>query len=351
MKATGYLTVCLLSSLTIALPNSFAGTNPEVPSPQPKIQNEKNTNAFFPADVQWFEDGAASTIFQAEPEASESPNVGFYQERRVQENDFQMQHAAMNGEGKRPFDARNAKPEDIVREFGNPNEEAPLNPVENAPTPFKGLMAAIDSGNQDLAYQYARQYVRHLKNLQNRSKVVSDFTKLAMSQEAQAEQSQNQGETDPVLSESELENLDPRARALLTQAKQDELQTKEKTPPVDPKGEVDVLFFFRPEEPASGQMMKEVSALYAKYANDPSVHVTAFSLANLSPETIEVFQSLYQIDIPIRDGQGVANKLGVRISPTTLFLAKNSKKMFAIEDAQKPGVLETTLKQMKGELK
>lgn len=68
---------------------------------------------------------------------------------------------------------------DLVNTYGNPFAELPINSQDNAPLPFKGMMAALEAGNADLAKAYAKQYVWYVKNLKQRTNAAIQFIEAA----------------------------------------------------------------------------------------------------------------------------------------------------------------------------
>ena len=78
--------------------------------------------------------------------------------------------------------------ERLLKKYDDPAKDAPVLAVENAPRPFKAMMEALQLGQDDLAFQYAKQYVRHLKNLKERSVRVQSLTGFALKSEGLIEE-------------------------------------------------------------------------------------------------------------------------------------------------------------------
>lgn len=68
---------------------------------------------------------------------------------------------------------------DLVNTYGNPFADLPINSQDNAPLPFKGMMAALEVGNAELAKAYAKQYVRYVRNLKQRTNAAIQFIEAA----------------------------------------------------------------------------------------------------------------------------------------------------------------------------
>ena len=94
--------------------------------------------------------------------------------------------------------------ERILTKYGDPAKDAPVLAIENAPTPFKAMMESLQEGDQTLAFQYAKQYVRHLKNLQDRSTQVMSLVGFAEKREHLTEDTKGAWSKGPALEEHKL---------------------------------------------------------------------------------------------------------------------------------------------------
>ena len=181
------------------------------------------------ADMEYFprqppkEDPAEEALQQvkAQPAKTGAPKEG-----EKKEEPAQLLTALRQAEGKDPV------ADELVAQYGDPNKKAPIKAVESAPTPFKGMMAALEAGREDIAMMYARQYARHIQNLQDRSRKVLDLSTAATMAEAQSkmmieeappQEAQDGQETvEPAMNPQELELLiNARAMALVERAKND----------------------------------------------------------------------------------------------------------------------------------
>jgi hypothetical protein len=262
-----------------------------------------------------------------------------------------------------PFDSRTASPEQLVAFYGNPNQDAPLTPDEKAPVPYKAMMAAMDSGNEKLAYQYARQYVRYMRNMSDRVGRTVQMQEVAVEREGiRPGNVQNNPYTK--LLEADLESeessnelsvagLDPKAQRMIRQAQaeamqeQSQLESKD-TAPVDPQGEVNVLFFFDPTQRASYTRAKDVEALALKFARHTNVSFLALSSSNLTTAELLNFSEKSGLSLPVQNGGKAYGAFGGGTVPALLFVTKNSKKVVRVEDQLNILEMEATLKKMTG---
>lgn len=336
-----------------------------------KVRNEKNTNGFFENTESWFQEGDALTTFSPEMTITGAPEVGYYKEHEEKREEpemqegMEMQPAVMPLPGQTPpkkFDAKNASAEQIVQEFGNPLEEAPMNPVESAPTPFKGLMAAMDSGNEDLAFQYARQYVRHIKNVQNRSRMINNFTDIALEREGMKPAQtgsknpyryllEKDYEKSELTEDPQVKELDSRAQAILRKAEVAEAHDVEEGTskiPVDPKGEIEILFFFKPGDPDAAKMAQTIEALYGATKKNPKVTLKGFSVVPTTAGLVEMFHTVTKTTFPIQEGKTAAERLRLVTFPTLVFLTKNTFKAYVLPGVSEKNEIVQVIRTMRG---
>ncbi len=275
--------------------------------------------------------------------------------------------------------------EKILSEHGDPKIDPPVNVVENAPKPFKAMMAALEAGEDQLAFSYARQYVRYLKRLQDRTGKVMGFVGLAGEREKMFAENDWQTsqqydkyrgvlekdiEQNPAESGSDVGVLDERTRALLEDAERAEevgvakiearrkaarggvqaaalkqdpkalaqqeaaerLQVRQamagKITPA-PGGEIDVAMFFSPAETLGVQMLSEIDALYQKVRSDPRVKFNVYWLGSMHPEQEQKLRGTFTF--PLKDGNDIAKRFKVSGTPSTVYLARRTGRVYVEE--------------------
>ena len=85
--------------------------------------------------------------------------------------------------------AKLAPKDRLLSKYGDPSKDVPVLAVENAPAPFKAMMESLQEGQDDLAFQFAKQYVRHLKNVQDKNTRVLSLVGFAQKREGMIEDS------------------------------------------------------------------------------------------------------------------------------------------------------------------
>jgi hypothetical protein len=150
----------------------------------------KDPSAFFKSDD-------ASTIFAPKMELSDKPEIQFFDNKPWNNEDKEKEQVAKAPQlvpvtqselVKRAPHTDPALKDLPVRDrllaaYGDPKLDAPVLAQENAPLPFKALMGSLQEGDEQLGFQYAKQYVRYVRNVQDRVSRVTSLAGLAMRRE------------------------------------------------------------------------------------------------------------------------------------------------------------------------
>lgn len=343
-------------------------TQPENPKEKPRdltapiAGNEKR--GFYASN-------SASTIFQNKAKIKEKPPIEFFNARLVIPED-ETPAAAPGSTEKEPTKAELQSPEGILKAFGSPTEDDKILALEHAPDSFKGMMAALQIGDQELAWQYARRYARRMRELKDRNMTTVGLIGKAMVREGMLapdswagspQYSEQQKLLDQDLKSGGLVNeeatriaaLDPKAREFLEKAQAAEEQnanpkvenagaatqeqplTEEQQRaqirqsltgkiPVDPKGEVLVFFFFRPYDRGSLEMVPDVESLYRAIATEGGVTFLASGLESMTPQEVTAFRTQSNTTFPIKNAQRAAKEFGISQAPTVAFISPNTGK-------------------------
>ena len=262
-------------------------------------------------------------------------------------------------------------PEDELRaEFGDPSEVHPVLAKNDAPKPFRAMMAAMNKGEDKLAYDYAKQYVRYVQDLNRSNMRAVGLSQLAMVREGLISEGDVINSVNPEdrklldqdikehldaeKSKSYLGNLDPATRALLLKAKgdvikedvvedefaeeiEDELAEEERVQrfkaklelnkkfiPVDPEGKVDVIFFFEPEQINSIKMAPAIEAVFRESLEDENLNLIAFTLSPMDRDRELKFKRITHANFPIKSASEAARAMGVTQAPATVVISQST---------------------------
>ena len=312
--------------------------------------------------LNFFEQDAAKSVFGPEVNVISAGKLALMRSRDVEKKEeaaaigVKAAEVAKAKDGAPAFDPDNTKPEDIIAQFGDPAKEVPVLAVETAPTPFKAMMRALESKNDDLAYKYARQYVRYLGRLQARNQRVMSLSAVAIQREGMDESgvwgqmpamAEDKDAMERDLQASGIADSDPelqdRTRDLLQKAKNAEfkaemvpevrgqgamssdraaLKAAAANRPAAPKSVrpagmplVDVYFFFKPDDRNSEVMAAEVEKLYRSGKN---INLIGVTVTEPQSGMVRVFREKTRISFPAENGARLAEALGVTEAPAVL---------------------------------
>jgi hypothetical protein len=309
----------------------------------PVLSHADNVLNFYTKD-------AALTIFGNDVETTATPELGYAPAEKTKKSEEKNETAAQ------PPAATPAKvtqtlddvraelktPDDILKKFGNPDEELSIPGRDDAPLPFRGMMAALEVDNRELAQKYAKQYVKYLKKVQNKTDKVMAVVNQAMGEEG-------------MISANELDSLDDSEEPKDLEQDEGKLRQEVKDAvkervPQDPFGEVDVYFFFKMDDEGSKLMIPEIESFYSSVKDDSKVRFIALSLDNPTKEDIQEFTETYKIKFPVKSGMALAKKLNVTGVPTTLIVPHNAASRMIVEPGfRRAFYIEEVVSLMKGE--
>ena len=144
--------------------------------------------------------------------------------------------------------------------------------------------------------------------------------------------------------------MDLKTQALIKRAQLDESQrNKNSDVPVDPKGEVDVLFFFSPSQMESKERAGDLESVYSNFANNPKIHFLALCMdSSLKDADLLRFADSTGLSISMQQGQQFAARLGVQESPTVLLITRNSKALYKVKYNQSVTDITKVIRVMSG---
>lgn len=272
----------------------------------------------------------------------------------------------------------------LRKEFGDPSETVPVKGIDTAPKPYKAMLKAIDMGRDDLALMYANQWMGYMKNLDRitrKATAMAGVVKLdpavgeekvsnaafsnidpkALNQffaKRKEELAKNQAVGNVEITEQSRsaisaifgdsdsqdtqqaaklgDNLEqPDAYAKLLDTSLDPISRKMLIRstlagklPLDPSGNVQVLFFMRPSEQASIDLGKQLAMALSSPTLDVSVGIVPLSVDGVELTANSKFYQNTGIPANLRDGAALSRSLNITQFPSLLFLTENSEQAF-----------------------
>lgn len=347
----------------------------------------------------FYEPGSASTIFQDKVQMNKKPALEYFP-AKLEVEELPVEEVQVAPEAAPEIAPDEAKKksletaEGIIKAFGEPEEDDKIFALENAPAPFKGLTAAIELGDDELAARYARRYARYLRDLKERGMDSVAYIGAALEEEGMLgpkswvdnpqfgkqrelmkgteQQSELERET------SRIANLDPKTREMLERAQQAEEmesnpaagsvakqaaapQLSEEAQraqirqallgkvPVDPRGEIDIFFFFRPYDRVSLETVPEIEALYRAVATQPGVNFKASPFETMTADEVNAFRSQTNTTFPIKNGQRLVRDLSIKNPPTIVLISRSTSRAVFEEGKRSFLYLDELSKIMRGQ--
>jgi hypothetical protein len=349
--------VLLATSFAFAAPNitappSFEEKLVAVEQPQGKTA-ESCLNCFF-------KKGATDDMFSGRAELAPPPAIQILRPISGQQEDVVDEAEAQ------ALAPRNK----IARDFGPPEEDDQILGDEKAPKAFKGMMAALESGDKDLAFKYARRYTRYINKLKDRTLLVTKLAGLGAEIEGYRPRLDHSEESDPsgyldiyekqldetVKNESAILSLNPDAQAMLAMARQEEqasgaaagaqgangsiaptqplgeaaeralvYKNHRRPLPVDPQGRVNLIFFLSSADIGPHSMIGDIQRLKDRYEKDDKVVIKGVSLV---PEVNQITSTMQRyglkITFPIEEHRELATELGITHTPAVVVMASTT---------------------------
>lgn len=185
-----------------------------------------------------FFDGSVDDVYGPQVEIKGDPELRFFNEKRVEDQDDDATASEVKPHAEAGISPANAAidprrqkldKDQIIAKFGNPLERAPITPVENAPLPFQGAQWALEAGQDELAYLYVKQYLKHLENVKSRAVRMESLMNMAKRSVGMVEEGQKPNGVelveDRAIYEKELA-YEQQRQALAEQAAPDSLEAR-----------------------------------------------------------------------------------------------------------------------------
>lgn len=294
--------------------------------------------------------------------------------------------------------AQPATAQKILTEYGDPSTDAPVAPVENAPKPFKAMLAALNAGERELAFQYARQYARYTRDLKDKNTYMTGLIGKGMevegvlpanswasspqfheigqlAEESLANQKAAEEEAKR-MRELEVSTLNPEQLAMLEKAKEEvdwgprqegkvnkpvqpvnEAQERQNlrtrfrgTVPLARDGRIDIYLFARIGDSNATPTMFALQELYKKHGQNLNLKFHGFSIGMATEDQLLKLPQL-GITYPVENGTDLARRLKIEKSPTLVFVSHTSGESITEEGDRPFYYLEELLSAMGGVVK
>lgn len=232
--------------------------------------------------------------------------------------------------------------DNILKAYGDPAENVEVKAQDSAPLPYKGMLAALNIGNKELAFDYAKQYVRYKKDvMETVSEAVKaqGYAKFAEGEELNPEKLIKEDPNSEYLKyalkdldekkSKEAKDLDEEAAQVLNSAQETTVNEKsdrmlakknliEFLKDLKPAKKVDLIYFLKPGQVESATMAKEIEKVKAKYQG--KINVVGMTLDTTDKLALKDFKEENALSFEIGVGKKLATDLKITGTPTLLFI-------------------------------
>ena len=346
------------------------------------------SDTFAQSEFDFFEKDEAITIFKAKVSRNQAPK----QNSKISISSPQPNDALDNSIPKSLTAS-----EQIISKYGQPDKQIAVLAQDNAPAPYKAMMEALSIGDEKLAYGYAKQYVNYMQQLQSQVKDAVVYMGIAMEESGLS--GPNGWQSDPQFeayrklvlddksasdSNSNLEGartipaLSIKAKNVLEKVAKEEgfvlnqnkssanvkndlvdneaqlrLQAQKTIynkarPPVDPTGEIDIYFFFRPKDKDSLAMARSVQKFYFSNKANSKIRIVGLTMELESLDTVQAFRALTGVNFPIANGSMFAKTFEINSVPTTVGVSRTTGQAIVEQGERSFYYLDELVKIMQG---
>lgn len=284
---------------------------------------------------------------------------------------------------------------ELIDKYGSPFESADVSAIKDAPKPFQAMIKALHMGEDELAFKYAVQYVRYQRDMdQVNKKAISmigqGFVREGMlSEESWASSPEHQEYfylRNIDLGEPEKENdtanyvkkytnkLNKKAQEIIARSNRakyeliedveqidsESLEINEEEErriaraelkgkiPVDPKGQVDVYFFFNPQDKIALGISKDIQKIYELSKENDKLEFLGMTEDFYSETDIKVYKVKTKADFPVLSGSKLAKELQLTNFPSLVFITRNSFNYYKLSEIKSYYYIDELIKIMQG---
>jgi len=202
------------------------------------------------------------------------------------------------------------------------SEKQPLRIENNAPSSIRDGFSALVSGDKQTAQAYATRWTQYMTDMMF---YVREWTSMV------AKTLHEQGKLDeegyyraPDMIDQALVEAREEMGTVFSPSHKDAMKRIEP----DPKGEVEILYFFSLNCKFCRTMAPDVERLYQATKSDPGVRMTAVTLGDTPDSWLDSYRKYTGLTLPMAHGEKVARQLQVAFVPAVVVVTSNSNKAY-----------------------
>lgn len=265
--------------------------------------------------------------------------------------------------------------DEILKKYGAPEEPRPIKAKADAPVEMQALFDSINSGDTELAWQYALAMARRNQATQEMVAKATDYQLLAMEAAGMraeenpagdgADINPNRLELKGLIEKTKRERLakklDPNLPVAAQVGAADDL-TDTTTPPanrqtttpgnpqipVDPAGRVKLVIFFDEKSADAKEFAKTIRPLREQFKADSNVTILGATRWSYPIQSLQWLSAELNFPFGMTSGEALSRELKIHEYPTYLFIAQSSKDTYRVVGSHGVEEVSKVIQQMKG---
>lgn len=293
------------------------------------------------------------------------------------------QEAANQIDPNLPVDQNFPERNKILSKYGSPDEPTQIKPQKDSPEPYKAFTEALASGDEELAYAYARKFVRYQRDLQEMQGKMVEIQGKAMLKEGLLSPDSwamsNEYDESTHLLAADLENANKSyeleipggAQAMLEEVRAEERKAEEQKEAFlkahlnlsdqeydreqarskyagklrrSPTDTIELMLFVRMDDYRSELMSKNLQALFEQNQENQSVKFSGLSIENASGSSLSGFAQKTGVSYRVHNGAALAKQLGITESPSLVIISSGANTVSVESGVRSLAFLEEMLK-------
>ncbi len=208
------------------------------------------------------------------------------------------------------------------------NEDVPVRLNKEAPAPFIEMVLAWRQGDISLANAHADQYIRYLINLRYEVRELTKLIGAALVRQGEIEEEDWVGVEQYLNYESAKQSV--ANGVILTPSHEQGLARIE----ADPKGEVEIYYFFTLNCKFCREMAPDVERLWRLVKDNKQVKMGAFTLGPTPKAWADSYRTFTGLSTPMWEGADLAKHFNIAFVPAVVIVSPNNQRAYLKTGAQ-----------------
>ena len=204
----------------------------------------------------------------------------------------------------------------------SPDEELPLRIEPTAPSSIRDGITALVSGDRETAQAYAKQWTRQMTDMMFTVREWSNLVVKSLYDEGKIDEEEYYRA--PEMVDQAMAQARDEMGSVFSPTHKDAMRRIK----ADPKGEVEVLYFFSLNCKFCRTMAPDVERLHQSLKNDPRVRLTAVTLGRTPDAWLDSYRKYTGLTVPMAQGEKLARQLQIAFVPAVVVVTSNSNQAY-----------------------